>query len=167
MPSLSTEYLRNVAGSVTIPVKELETRVVQYFQQEYTGGEWNPDNDYNWIPGMFRDFTPRRADSRIRFTARIPFAWVAASHVISHWYFWANGVLYWYWSESGTHIENGKSYQFEVPSWGTTSGRIGFQHRSYSNDNHEMRLFTTYYWDGGGRSVQNARGHMLIEEIVY
>jgi hypothetical protein len=167
MPSLSTEYLQNTAGTVTIPVKELETRVIQYFQAEYTGGEWNPDNNYNWVPGAFRDFIPRRADSRIRFTMRSPWAWVAAGHAISNWYFFANGVLYWNWAESGTHIENGKAFQFEVPSWGTTSGRIGLQHRSHANDNNELRMYTTYYWDGTGRSVQNARGHMLIEEIVY
>ena len=167
MGSLSTEYLQNTAGSVTIPVKELETRVIQFYQSEYAGGEWNPDNNYNWVPGGYVDFTPRRADTRIRFTMRLPWAWVAAGHVISHFYFYAAGTLYWYWSESGTHIENGKSFQFEVPSWGTYNARIGLQHRSYSNDNHEMRLFTTYYWDGGGRSVQNCKGHVIVEEIVY
>ena len=166
MGSISTDYLQNTAASVTVPVKELETRIIQFYQNTHTAGEWNPDNTYNWIPGAFHDFTPRRADSRIRYTARIPWAWVAASHAISHWYFLANGVLYWYWSEGGTHIENGKSFQFEVPSWGTTSGRIGMQHRSYSNDNHELRLYTTYYWDGTGRSAQNARGQIIIEEIM-
>ena len=167
MGSLSVEYLQNTSGSVNIPVKELETRTIQFYQAEYTGGEWNPDNNWNWVPGAWRDFTPLRADSRIRYTMRLPWAWVASSHVISHFYFYANGVLYWYWSESGTHIENGKSFQFEVPSWGTGTARIGLQHRSYSNDNHEMRLYTTYYWDGGGRSVQNCRGHLMIEEIMY
>lgn len=167
MGSLSTEYLQNTAGTVTIPVKELETRIIQYYQAEYTGGEWNPDNNWNWVPGAYASFTPRRADSRIRYTMRLPFAWVASSHVISHYYFYAAGTLYWYWSESGTHIENGKTFQFEVPSWGTSAQNIGLQHRSYSNDNHEMRLYTTYYWDGTGRSVQNCRGHMMIEEIVY
>lgn len=167
MGSLSVEYLQNTAGSLTIPVKELETRTIQYYQAAYTGGEWNPDNNYNWIPGAWVDFTPRRADSRIRYTMRVPFAWVSATHAISHWYFYAAGTLYWYWSESGNHVEQGKTYQFEVPSWGTSSGRIGMQHRSYSNDNHEVRLYTTYYWDGGGRSAQNARGHLMVEEIMY
>ena len=167
MGSLSADYLQNTAGTITIPVKELETRVIQFNQSVYTGGEWNPTTTYQWIPGGFFDFTPRRADSRIRFTARIPWAWVSASHAISNWYFYANGVLYWYWSESGTHIENGKSFQFEVPSWGTTNGRIGLQHRSHANDNNELRLYATYYWNGTGRSVQNCRGQIMVEEIMY
>lgn len=167
MGALTVEYLRNVSGTVSLPARDLKQRVIQYYQNQYTGGEWNPDNTYNWIPGAFVDFTPRRADSRIRYTMRIPFAWVAAGHAISNWYFWANNVLYWYWSESGTHIENGKTMQFEVPSWGTTSGRIGMQHRSHANDNNEVRVYTTYYWDGTGRSVQNARGHLLVEEMLY
>jgi len=167
MGALTVEYLRNTSGTVTVPARELKQRVIQYYQAEYTGGEWNPDTTYNWIPGAFRDFTPIRADSRIRYTMRLPFAWVAAIHAISNFYFWANNVLYWYWSESGTYIENGKSYQFEVPSWGTTSGRIGMQHRSHANDNHEIRMYTTYYWNGTGRSVQNSRGHLLIEEMLY
>lgn len=167
MGALTLEYFQNTAGTVSVPVKELQSRVIQYYQAEYTGGEWNPDTNYNWIPGAFYDFTPRRADSRIKFTMRIPWAWVVASHAIGHWYFYANGVLYHQWSESGTHIENGKTLQFDVPSWGTASGRIGLQHRAYANDNNETRLYTTYYWDGAGRSVQNARGHMIIEEIIY
>lgn len=167
MGTLAIEYLENTSGSVKIPVKELETRVIQYFHAPYTAGEWNPDTNFNWIPGAFRDFTPRKADSRIKFTARIPTAWSNASHAISSWRFFANGVLYYQWSESGTHIENGKTWEFEIPSWGTTSGRIGIQLRSHTNDSNELRLYTTYYWDGTGRSAQNARGHLMIEEILY
>jgi len=167
MGTLTVETLRDVAGTVNIPARELKQRVIQCYQAQYTGGEWNPDNTYTWIPGAFYDMTPRRADSRIKFTCRIPHAWVVASHAISNWYFYANNILYYNWSESGTHIENGKTYQFEVPSWGTSSGRIGLQHRSHANDNHEVRLYTTYHWDGGGRSAQNSRGHMIIEELLY
>lgn len=164
--SLTVDYLTNTSGTVTIPVSELKTRVIQYFQADYSGGEWNPDNNYNWVPGMFRDFTPRRSDTTIKFTARVSEAWVAAGHAISHYYFWAAGNLYYYWSTSGTHIENGRTYEFEVPSWGTSTQRIGLQLRSYANDNHEVRLHTTFYWNGTGRSAQNSRGHLLIEEIL-
>jgi hypothetical protein len=164
--AVNVDYLRNTSGTVNVPVSELKTRVIQYYQAEYSGGEWNPDNNYNWVPGMFYDFTPRRSDTRIKFTARLAEAWVAAGHAISHYYFVAAGTVYYYWSTSGTHIENGKTYEFEVPSWGTSTSRIGLQHRSYSNDNHEIRIHTTYYWDGTGRSVQNARGHLMIEEIL-
>lgn len=164
--ALSVEYLQNTAGSVTVPVSELQIRTVQFYQAQYTSGEWNPDTNYNWIPGAYADFTPRRADSRIKYTMRMPTAWSNAGHAISHWYFWAAGTLYWYWSESGTHIENAKMFQFEVPSWGTSSQRIGMQMRSYANDNHEVRAYRTYYWNGAG-SVQNCYGQLMIEEVLY
>lgn len=151
-------------SSYLIPVEELQVRVIQYYNAVYAGGEWNPNTSYNWVPGAFYDFTPRRADSRINFKMRLPMAWVAASHAIQHFTFFANGVSYWSWSETGTHHENGKTYQFEVPSWGTFNARIGIQSRAYADDNHEQRLYTTYYWDGTGRSVQNCRGHLFIEE---
>jgi hypothetical protein len=166
MGSLNVDYLQKLGTSTPVPVSELKTRVVQYFQAEYTGGEWNPGTGYSWIPGAFNDFTPKRADSRIKYIMRLPLAWVAAGHAISHFYFIAGGQRYWYWSESGTYIENAKTFEFDVPSWGTTVGRIGLQHRSYAEDNHEVRLYTTYYWNGTGRSVQNARGHLIIEEYV-
>jgi hypothetical protein len=166
MSSLSVDYIKNTSNTVTIPVVELKQRVVQYYQAQYSGGEWNPTAAYQWVPGLFRDFTPRRSDTRIKFTARFAEAWVASSHAISNWYFFANGILYYYWSSSGTHIENGKSYEFEVPSWGTTTGRIGLQMRAHANDNNETRIHTTYYWNGTGRSVQNCVAHLFIEEIL-
>lgn len=166
MGTLSTDYLQNRAGTVKIPVRELETRVIQYYQAEYTGGSWNPNNSYNWIPGAYRDFTPRRTDSRIKYTCRIPYYWSNASHAISHWRFYAAGAILYTWSESATYIENGRTFEFEVPSWGTSSQRIGITLRSYSNDNHEVRMYGTRYWNGGG-STQNSRGHLMIEEILY
>ena len=150
--------------SYVIPVEELQTRVIQYFTQTYSGGEWNPNTFYNLVPGAFTTFTPRRSDSRINFRMRLPMAWVAASHAIQHFIFEAAGVEYWSWTESGTHHENGKTYQFEVPSWGTFSSVIGLRSRSYADDNHEQRLYTTYYWNGTGRSVQNCVGQLFIEE---
>ena len=64
--------LQNTAQSVTVPVIELTTRVIQYIRQDYTLGVWNPDNSYNWIPGAYYDFTPKRADSVIFYSMRLP-----------------------------------------------------------------------------------------------
>lgn len=167
MGTLTVETLRDVAGTVSIPARELKQRVIQYYQALYTGGEWNPDNTYTWVPGAFYDFTPRRADSRIKYTMRLPMAWVAATHAIGNFYFYANNILYYSWSEGLTYYENGRTYEFEVPSWGTGVGRIGLQHRAHANDNNEIRMYTTYHWDGTGRSAQNSRGHLMIEELLY
>lgn len=166
MGTLTIDAISNVAGSFIIPVDELVPRVIQRYENTYTGGEWNPDNTSNWAPGGFVDFTPRSAVSRINFIWRVPHAWVAASHAISHWRFFVNGILYYWHSQSGVHIEDGCVIQWDVPSWGTSSGRIGYQVRSYANDNHETRLYTTYYWDGTGRSAQNSRGQLIVEEYL-
>lgn len=166
MPNLSVDYLQNTAGSITIPVHELKTRVVQYYQGVYENGEWNPTTTFNWVPGAYLDFTPKRADTRIKFSMRLPMGWYSATHSIGHWQFWAANLVYWYWSESGTHIENGKNFEFEVPSWGTSTARIGLKHRSYSEDSNENRPYSTNFWDGGG-SRQNCKGQLIIQEILH
>lgn len=159
-------YIQNIAGTVKVPVSELSTRVIQSVIQNYTGGQWNPDNSYNWVPGAYYDFTPKRADSIISFSMRLPMGHgVGSSHKIQHFIFYTNNIAYYAWEEDMTHYENGRTYQFQVPSWGTSTGRIGFQSRSHSNDNNELRMYTTEYWDGGG-SNQNAYGQMIIEEMV-
>lgn len=166
MGTLTTNAFKNTAGTVVVPIKELKGRVIQRYLADYTGGEWNPDATSNWVPGAWVDFTPLRADSRISYTWRCPHAWSNATHAISHWRFFVNGLLYYWHSTSGVHIEDGCTIKWDVPSWGTTAGRIGYQIRSYTNDNHEVRLYTTYYWDGTGRSAQNAKGQLIVEEYT-
>lgn len=166
MGTLTTKQITNTAGTLTIPVKELETRIIQRYENTYTGGEWNPDNTSNWVPGGWVDFTPLRADSRLSYIWRAPHAWIGQAHAMSHWRFYVNGNLYFWNSTSGRHIEDGCVYKWDVPSWGTGTGRIGYQVRSYSNDNHEVRLYTTYYWDGTGRSAQNSYGQLIVEEYI-
>jgi hypothetical protein len=166
MSSVTVDYISNTSNTVTIPVSELKRRVVQFYQEEYTSGEWNPTTTYDWVPGLYHDFTPKRSDTRIKFTVRYAEAWSNSTHAISNWYLYANNIIYYQWSSSGTHIENGKTYEFEVPSWGTTQARIGLQSRSHGNDTNEVRVHTTYYWDGTGRSAQTCNSHMLIEEIL-
>ena len=159
-------FIRNIAGTVNVPVIELKTRVIQYIRQDYTGGVWNPDNSYNWIPGTFWDFTPKQPDSVIKYTMRVPIARSGSSaHAIGNWYFYANNIIYYRWEDSMNHYENGNVWEFQVPSWGTSTGRIGLQHRAHGNDGNELRMYTTEYWDGVG-SNQNCRGQLFIEEIA-
>jgi hypothetical protein len=158
--------LQNIGGSITVPVIELTTRVIQYIRQDYTAGQWNPDNTYNWVPGAFFDFTPKRADSVIQYTMRLPTSRVVGSaHAIGNWYFFANNIIYYQWEDSLNHGENGNIWTFQVPSWGTSTGRIGLQHRAHSNDGNEFRMYTTEYWNGVG-SQQNCFGQLFIEEIA-
>jgi hypothetical protein len=166
MGRVTLDYLQNLTGTVSVPVADLRIRVVQTSLDTYDGGEWNPTTSYNFVPGASENFTPERADSRIRFRMRLPVAWVSANHAIGHFRFRANNVTIWEWSESGTNIENAKTFEFDIPSWGTTRARIGLQHRSYTNDSNELRMYSTYYWNGVS-SRQNAFGLRIIEEYVY
>jgi hypothetical protein len=164
MGTLRTTSINHPDGTLILPTIELTKRVIQQYIFNYTAGEWNPDNSYTWAPGSYVDFTPRRTDSRISYIWRVPHAWSNASHVISHWQFYVNNILYYRHSQSGVHIEDGNVMKYDVPSWGTSQGRIGYQIRSYANDNHECRLYTTYYWNGTGRAAQNCYGQLIIEE---
>jgi len=166
MGSLNIDRLETNDGYVKVLGRELTNRVIQLYRQDWRDGEWNPNTDWNWLPGGYADFTPKRADSRLRYKLRLPMAWVSASHAIAHYEFYANNVLFASFGTSGTHSENAGTYDFEVPSWGTFNSRIGLKTRSYSENSNEFRYYTTYYWNGTGRSAQVANGTLWIEEII-
>lgn len=149
-----------------IPLTELGYRVIKSYRQTYTGGQWNPTTSYAWIPGMFFDYTPVSASSRIRTYCHIPYARNSGNALgISHWIFYANGTEQGRHSISGNHLEDMSTYVWDFASWGTSVGRIGYQQRSYADDNHEVRVYTTQYWDGGGSS-QVCNGQLIIEEYL-
>lgn len=166
MSTLITDFISFDPTRDPIPLTELGHRVIKEARATYDGGQWNPDTTYNWIPGMFNDYTPLLATSRIRMTCMIPYARNSgAAHAISHWIFYANSVEQGRHGVSGEHIEDERTYVWDVASWGTASGRIGYQMRSYGNDTHEVRPYCTQHWDGGG-SVQNSRGQYVIQEYL-
>jgi hypothetical protein len=163
MGTLTVDYLQNSVGTVTIPVADLRTRIIQSYLDVYDLGEWNPTTTYESIPGTFTLFTPVSASSRIRYRMRLPMAWISAAHAIGHSRFTAGGNIWWEWSTSGTYYENAKTYSFDVPSWGTFPSRIGMSHRSYTDNSNELRMYSTNYWNGTG-SRQNCFGQLMIEE---
>lgn len=163
MGILTTKTFSSSNGDIEIPVKELEIRVIQRYENTYTGGSWNSGTGYSWVPGGFVDFTPERADSRICFIYRVPVYRPAANHGISHWRFYVDGVEYFYHSTSMTYYEDGATHKWDVPSWGTNTGRIGYQMRQYGNN--QIRPYGTTYWNGTS-STQNAFGQLIVEEYV-
>jgi hypothetical protein len=165
MSTLIVDQLYCDPHEAPVPLTQLGYRIIKNFRQNYDGGAWNPDNTYNWVPGMFNDYTPLLSTSRIRVWCHIPYVGLNAAHGISHWIFFGNGVERGRHSVSGNHIEDESTYVWDFASWGTTAGRIGYQMRSYANDNNEIRPYTTRYWDGGG-SQQNCRGQFIIEEYL-
>jgi hypothetical protein len=165
MSTLRVNEIKSSDTSQPIALNELGYRVIKNYRQNYTGGQWNPDTNYNWVPGMFFDYTPASASSRIRVYCNISYVGLNAAHGISHWIFYANGVERGRHSISGNHLEDNACYTWDFPSWGITAGRIGYQMRSYANDNNEVRPYTTRYWDGTG-SQQNCIGQFIIEEYI-
>jgi plastocyanin len=148
-----------------LPVSDLWYRPIKTVIETYKAGQWNPDNNYNWIPGMYLDYIPVSARSRIKVTCTIPYVGLNAAHAISHWIFYANSLEIARHCVSGNHLEDNCTFAYDVGSWGTTSARIGYQMRSHANDNNEVRPYTTRYWDGGG-SNQNCYGQIFLEEYI-
>ena len=165
MSTLITNSLQLDSDRPPVPLSELGYRIIKDFRQRHTAGEWNPNDTFNWVPGMFNDYTPLREDSRIRVYCTIPQASRNAAHAIAHWIFFANGVEIGRHNVSGNHYEDNCQYTWDFESWGTTQGRIGYQMRSYANDNNEQRVYSSRYWDGSG-SAQNFFGHFQIEEYI-
>jgi hypothetical protein len=164
MSTLQVNTLVANQRQLNLDTSELGYRMIKRVRQLYTGGQWNPDTNFNWVPGMFFDYTPASTGTRVRITCHIPHAGLNAAHVISHWIFYSNGIEQGKHSISGNHYEDAGTYVWEVASWGTFNARVGYQMRSYANDNHETRVYTTRYWDGGG-SNQNCYGQLQIEEF--
>ncbi len=149
-----------------VPLTQLGHRIVKINRQNYDGGQWNPNTTYNWAPGMFMDYTPLRTDTRIRAWLHMSFArTTGSSHCMSHFIFYANGVEQGRHTIAGQHLEGNGVYVWDFASWGTSNGRIGYQSRAYADDNHEVRLHCTNWWDGGG-SIQTCRSQMIVEEYL-
>lgn len=165
MSTIITDQLQYDYDRPQVPVSELGHRIIKNFRQNYDSGAWNPDTNYNWVPGQYADYTPLSSSSRIRAWCHIPYVGLNTAHSISHWIFYANGVEQGRHCVSGNHLEDMSSYVWDFASWGTTEGRIGYQMRSHGNDSHEVRPYTTRYWDGGGSS-QVCRGQFVIEEYL-
>ena len=165
MSTIVTDDIQYDQIDPSVPLTQLGYRIIRSYRSTYSGGQWNPDNNYNWVPGMFYDYTPLSASSRIRVYCTIPYVGNLAAHGISHWIFYANGVERGRHSVSANHLEDNATYIWDFASWGTSAGRIGYQIRAYANDNHEVRLYTTRYWDGGGSS-QNCLGQFVIDEYL-
>jgi hypothetical protein len=163
MSTLKVDNLQSGSREYLIPLKELSHRFIQQYRDVYIFGSWTPSTSYTWMPGAYVDFTPQETTSRIRFTLCLTMGHVNG-HAISHNIFYANGVEIGRHSISGQSPEHRHTYVWDVPSWGTTPGRIGYQTRNYGTSNQAL-FHGTYYWDGVG-SNQTAQTEILVEEYL-
>lgn len=163
MSTLRVDNIQGGARDNLIPLSELRHRVVKTARNSYRSGSWLPSLSYQWAPAMFIDYTPARGDTRIRFSINISYAH-ANGHAIAHCIFFANGAEQGRHSISGQSPEHRHLYVWDVASWGTSNGRIGYQVRNYGTSN-QGRFHSTHHWDGGG-SDQAAQTEIVIEEYL-
>ena len=163
MSTLRVDNLQAGSREQLVPLTELKQRVIKTYRNQYRSGSWDPSDAYQWLPAGFHDYTPASASSRIRFSIAISYAH-SSGHAIAHMIFYANGV------EQGRHCISGQSpehrhlYVWDVASWGTSSGRIGYQVRRYGGSN-VPRFHGTHHWNGAG-SNQAAQTEIVIEEYL-
>jgi len=166
MSTIVTDTISPDPNTNPIDLSQLQKRIVREYRTTYTGGAWRNGNSYAWVPGAFVDYTPYSGSTRIRCYWNIPTArWVGNAHSISHWIFYSNGTEQGRHSLSGNHIEYRATYVWDFASWGTTNGRIGYQMRMYSVNNHEVGVYSTQWWEGTG-SNQNCYGQFYIQEYI-
>lgn len=161
MSTLRVNTIQGVTSEITIPLSELRQRTIKDYRSTYNAGSWQPTTSYDWAPGMFFDYTPASASSRIRTTICFSYSH-ASGHAISHCIFYSNGTEQGRHSIAGQSPEHRHTYVWDFASWGTSVGRIGYQIRSYGGSN-QPRFHGTHHWDGSG-SNQNAMGEFRIEE---
>ena len=163
MSTLITDVIKAGPLNDEVPIVELQQRVIKTFRNTYRAGSWAPSNTYQWMPASFADYTPASASSRIRFSLSLSYAHTNG-HSILHCIFLANNI------EQGRHSISGQSpewrhlYVWDVPSWGTTEARIGYQARQYGTGN-QPRVHGTHHWNGTG-SNQAAQTEIVIEEYL-
>lgn len=167
MSTLVTDTISPDPNLDPLSLDQLRRRIIRETRSTYTGGGWRGNNTFQWVPGAYVDYTPLSASSRIRCYWTLPTAsWVGNAQAISHWIFYSNGS-----TEQGrhnmscNHKEHRATYVWDFASWGTSVGRIGYQMRMYTLNNHEMGVYSTRYWEGNG-SNQNCYGQTYIQEYL-
>jgi hypothetical protein len=164
MTTIQVDNLQHQSREYLLPLTQLRQRTIKEYRQTYQNGSWEPNDSYNWAPGLWVDYQPASASSRIRCTWCFNFAH-SDGHAISHCIFYTNGS-----TEQGRHSISGQSpeyrhtYVWEFNSWGTSRARIGYQIRRYGGSN-RPRFFGTHHWDGVG-SNQTGTSQIFIEEYL-
>lgn len=163
---LRTEFIQDEGASFSLPVWNMQRRIIQRVSYVHRTGWWRASNTYYWVPGAYVDFRPVRSDSRIRLTFSIPTRDYGSAHMITHWIFYVNGTEYGRHSRGGHHVENAFAQEWDIASWGAGQyARAGYKVRSYAEGNHNAHLYHTEYWDGGGAGYE-IPGQVTVEEYT-
>jgi len=163
MSTLVVDSITHPLINEDVPISELKQRVIKTARSHYRSGVWDPGDSYAWLPGGYIDYAPASSTSKIRFQINISFAHLDG-HAISHAIFYVNGTEEGRHSISGQSPEHRHLYMWDFDSWGTNSGRIGYQVRRYGSGN-RPRYNSTRHWNGSG-SYQSAQTEIIIEEYI-
>lgn len=142
----------------------------------YTGGAWTTNGtSWEWIPGLYYDYTPVSSNSVIRAIAGWTAHRAGTYDIISHME-WArsnsDGSSITYLDSfpmadhSATYMSIWHTYQQELPSWGAgTTQRLGLRVRSADYTNYRAVFHETYwnYSPGNGRGSA-AYPYWIVEE---
>lgn len=164
---MSTVKANNISGGARVegfPLAELSGQIIKTWRNTYWNGSWEPADAYAWVPGMWVDYQPASANSRIRVTCCLSKSF-NNSHHISNFIFYSNtSTEQGRHSVSGHHHEARHEYTWDFASWGTTRARVGYQARRHGSGN-IGRFHGTHYWDGGGGNT-NSQSQMYIQEYL-
>lgn len=119
-------------------------RLISHSQTTYSGGAQAASTSRGWINGMFADFTPQYANSKIFINAQFAHA-DSATGSITLAYIYRDNTLILATNLSGHDFYvsqwNTMSYWFD--SWGTTQSRVGIKGGKYSSS-------YNIYWHSSG-----------------
>lgn len=164
MSTIKVDNIQGGSRETLIPISELRHQVIKTYRFVWNGGAWGPSDAYQWAPSTYCDYTPASASSRIRFTLSMSYGHING-HGITHCIFYANGVEQGRHSIAGQSPEHRHLYVWDVASWGTSQGRIGYQMRRYGGSNSGLINGLTH-WDGVGAGDTRAETEYLIEEYM-
>ena len=162
---LKVDALYNTAGNAGGNIRSYQRRVIQRVTRWWTGGIWNPGNNYYEIPGSMISITPLYSQSYLVYTYMCPLGHRGAAHSITHWILMVDGKEYARHSRSVDHQESGSIQKWEVPSWGAgRSSSIGYVARQYSDSDHSVHFNGRRYKDGT-QTDSGVAAQVTVEEV--
>jgi len=130
-------------------------------------GQQDMNSTYQDISGSNITYTPPLGATRVVYKFNFSTYWTNASHAISHYRFYIDGVevVYARHNRSATYQESKYEFSWTIPIGGSPNTNTGRQAtwttpktlklmgRSYDGNANDINLHGTYYWDGGGGNV--------------
>ena len=116
------------------PVWQPAWRMISSQSIKYTGGSSAAGTSRNWIPGMYADFTPSSATSKIFINAQFQHSDSGTGSItIAHVYQGTTRHASFNLSGHQYYVGNWNHINWWMDSWGQSSQRVGIQGSKYSS----------------------------------